>query len=112
MNAHLAAFDEMVDRRNADFHDLSKRLAFEVGVPDPPAPSTAPSSIPSSRAASVPATPVEKSKASWPPEDWEQEEEDTLGWLAQCVFRDARASSHPGKQQEIIYSCPNTSVFV
>ncbi|KII91616.1 hypothetical protein PLICRDRAFT_514320 [Plicaturopsis crispa FD-325 SS-3] len=32
VNAHLAAFDEMVDRRNADFHDLSKRLLFEQGV--------------------------------------------------------------------------------
>ncbi|EIN14588.1 DNase I-like protein [Punctularia strigosozonata HHB-11173 SS5] len=28
VNAHLAAFDEMVDRRNADFHDLSRRLVF------------------------------------------------------------------------------------
>ena len=33
MNAHLAAFDEMYDRRNADFHDLSKRLQFDSGVP-------------------------------------------------------------------------------
>ncbi|KAI0752588.1 DNase I-like protein [Daedaleopsis nitida] len=29
VNAHLAAFDEMFDKRNADFHDLSKRLVFE-----------------------------------------------------------------------------------
>ncbi|KAL5487537.1 hypothetical protein ACEPAI_5645 [Sanghuangporus weigelae] len=28
VNAHLAAFDEYTDRRNADFHDLSRRLAF------------------------------------------------------------------------------------
>ncbi|KIJ64696.1 hypothetical protein HYDPIDRAFT_39912 [Hydnomerulius pinastri MD-312] len=28
VNAHLAAFDEMVDRRNYDFHELSGRLAF------------------------------------------------------------------------------------
>ncbi|KAL0945822.1 hypothetical protein HGRIS_012107 [Hohenbuehelia grisea] len=28
VNAHLAAFDEMVERRNADFHDLSRRLGF------------------------------------------------------------------------------------
>lgn len=28
VNSHLAAFDEMVDRRNADFHDLSSRLLF------------------------------------------------------------------------------------
>ncbi|KAI0311975.1 Endonuclease/exonuclease/phosphatase [Amylostereum chailletii] len=27
-NAHLAAFDDMLDRRNADFHDVSRRLAF------------------------------------------------------------------------------------
>ncbi|KIL66111.1 hypothetical protein M378DRAFT_192118 [Amanita muscaria Koide BX008] len=32
VNAHLAAFDEMVDRRNVDFHDLSKRLIFETRV--------------------------------------------------------------------------------
>ena len=29
VNSHLAAFDEMVDRRNSDFQDLSKRLIFE-----------------------------------------------------------------------------------
>ncbi|EKM78327.1 hypothetical protein AGABI1DRAFT_101055 [Agaricus bisporus var. burnettii JB137-S8] len=28
VNAHMAAFDEMIDRRNQDFHELSKRLAF------------------------------------------------------------------------------------
>ena len=28
VNAHLAAFDEMIDRRNADFHDISRRLLF------------------------------------------------------------------------------------
>ncbi|KAI6041460.1 DNase I-like protein [Pisolithus marmoratus] len=28
VNAHLAAFDEMVERRNYDFHDLSARLMF------------------------------------------------------------------------------------
>lgn len=28
VNAHLAAFDEGLDRRNADFHDLSRRLVF------------------------------------------------------------------------------------
>jgi len=28
VNSHLAAFDEMVDRRNTDFHDLSSRLLF------------------------------------------------------------------------------------
>lgn len=28
VNSHLAAFDEMVERRNADFHDLSSRLRF------------------------------------------------------------------------------------
>ncbi|KAJ3502590.1 hypothetical protein NLJ89_g8815 [Agrocybe chaxingu] len=34
VNAHLAAFDEMVDKRNLDFHDLSKRLAFENTTPN------------------------------------------------------------------------------
>ncbi|OJA10505.1 hypothetical protein AZE42_07826 [Rhizopogon vesiculosus] len=28
VNAHLAAFDEMVERRNFDFHELSRRLIF------------------------------------------------------------------------------------
>ena len=28
VNAHLAAFDEMVERRNFDFHELSRRLVF------------------------------------------------------------------------------------
>ncbi|KAF8624682.1 hypothetical protein AX17_007013 [Amanita inopinata Kibby_2008] len=30
VNSHLAAYDESVDRRNLDFHDLSKRLIFET----------------------------------------------------------------------------------
>jgi phosphatidylinositol-bisphosphatase len=30
VNSHLAAFDGMVDRRNADFHDLSRRLVFPL----------------------------------------------------------------------------------
>jgi phosphatidylinositol-bisphosphatase len=30
VNAHLAAFDEMVDKRNSDFHELSKRLLFQT----------------------------------------------------------------------------------
>ncbi|KAJ7243583.1 Endonuclease/exonuclease/phosphatase [Mycena haematopus] len=34
VNAHLAAFDEMVDRRNADFHDLAKRLRFDLDTDD------------------------------------------------------------------------------
>jgi len=29
VNAHLAAFDEMVERRNFDFHELSRRLVFD-----------------------------------------------------------------------------------
>lgn len=32
VNSHLAAFDEMVDRRNTDFHDLSSRLLFRRDV--------------------------------------------------------------------------------
>ena len=32
VNSHLAAFDEMFDRRNADFHDISKRLLFDYGM--------------------------------------------------------------------------------
>ena len=30
MNSHLAASDELFDRRNVDFHELSKRLVFET----------------------------------------------------------------------------------
>lgn len=33
VNAHLAAFDEMYEKRNADFHDISRRLVFDSGVP-------------------------------------------------------------------------------
>ena len=38
VNAHLAAFDEMTEKRNADFHDLSKRLSFDNNdvPPQPP----------------------------------------------------------------------------
>ncbi|KAI8989001.1 DNase I-like protein [Trametes punicea] len=32
VNSHLAAFDEMFEKRNADFHDLSKRLQFDSGI--------------------------------------------------------------------------------
>lgn len=35
VNSHLAAFDEMFDRRNADFHDISKRLLFDSGMSSP-----------------------------------------------------------------------------
>lgn len=28
VNAHLAAFDEYTEKRNSDFHDLSRRLSF------------------------------------------------------------------------------------
>ncbi|KAF7795709.1 hypothetical protein EIP86_006874 [Pleurotus ostreatoroseus] len=34
VNAHLAAFDEMYDKRNQDFHDLSRRLSFDSGIPE------------------------------------------------------------------------------
>ena len=43
VNSHLAAFDDMADRRNTDFHDLSSRLLFRrrVGLnPDAPAESS------------------------------------------------------------------------
>ncbi|KDR77003.1 hypothetical protein GALMADRAFT_246188 [Galerina marginata CBS 339.88] len=41
VNAHLAAFDEMADKRNSDFQDLSKRLTFENTIPPPSSPSNA-----------------------------------------------------------------------
>ena len=53
VNAHLAAFDEMYEKRNADFQELSKRLVFEpaISVDEPPSngswysPAAAPLSI-------------------------------------------------------------------
>ncbi|KAH9933096.1 DNase I-like protein [Amylocystis lapponica] len=33
VNSHLAAFDEMYEKRNTDFHDLSRRLIFDSGIP-------------------------------------------------------------------------------
>lgn len=30
--SHLAAFDDMVEKRNANFHDLGKRLTFDSSV--------------------------------------------------------------------------------
>jgi len=35
VNSHLAAFDEMAEKRNTDFHDLSTRLDFK-SEDDPP----------------------------------------------------------------------------
>ena len=58
VNAHLAAFDDMVDKRNSDFQDLSKRLLFE-GIPARPS-SPAPESeggVDDSMSSGVPATP-------------------------------------------------------
>lgn len=42
VNAHLAAFEEMVEKRNSDFQDLARRLTFEgaSGVVDPSTDST------------------------------------------------------------------------
>ncbi|KAL1720460.1 hypothetical protein EV715DRAFT_289427 [Schizophyllum commune] len=53
VNAHLAAFDEMVDKRNADFHDLSRRLTFEL---TPEVIATSPSSSSSGLPASTSST--------------------------------------------------------
>jgi hypothetical protein len=58
VNAHLAAFEEMVDKRNSDFQDLSKRLSFE-GIPARPS-SPAPESeagVDDSMNSDIPATP-------------------------------------------------------
>ncbi|GJE93071.1 DNase I-like protein [Phanerochaete sordida] len=38
VNAHLAAFDEQVERRNADFHDIARRLVFGGAGAAGPAP--------------------------------------------------------------------------
>ncbi|KAG6842660.1 hypothetical protein H0H93_003927, partial [Arthromyces matolae] len=34
VSSHLAAFDEMVDKRNSDFHDVSKKMKFTSGFMD------------------------------------------------------------------------------
>jgi phosphatidylinositol-bisphosphatase len=34
VNTHLAAFDDMAERRNADFHDLGRRLIFNAASAD------------------------------------------------------------------------------
>lgn len=34
VNAHLAAFDKMIDRRNEEFHELSQRLVFAKDLSD------------------------------------------------------------------------------
>lgn len=37
VNSHLAAFDEFTDKRNADYHDVVRRLTFypNASFPDP-----------------------------------------------------------------------------
>lgn len=40
VNSHLAASDEMADRRNTDFRDLSSRLLFNWSVDPNAGPST------------------------------------------------------------------------
>jgi len=58
VNAHLAAFDEMVDKRNSDFQDLSKRLLFE-GIsarPSSPVPESE-GGIDDSMSSDIPVTP-------------------------------------------------------
>ena len=45
VDAHLAAFDDMVEKRNSDFHELSRRLLFEnVNTSKAPKPSSSPMS--------------------------------------------------------------------
>ena len=58
VNAHLAAFDEMADKRNSDFQDLSRRLLFE-GIPARPSSPTPESEagVDDSMSSDVPATP-------------------------------------------------------
>ncbi|KAJ7178211.1 DNase I-like protein [Mycena filopes] len=40
VNAHLAAFDEMFEKRNADFQELAKRLRFDLAAEGAPVPVT------------------------------------------------------------------------
>ncbi|KAJ7143655.1 DNase I-like protein [Mycena filopes] len=40
VNAHLAAFDEMFEKRNADFQELAKRLRFDLAAEGAPMPVT------------------------------------------------------------------------
>jgi hypothetical protein len=43
VNSHLAAFDDMMEKRNSDFHEISKRMSFFA---DPVQPAPAVSSLP------------------------------------------------------------------
>ncbi|KAJ6457770.1 DNase I-like protein [Mycena vitilis] len=63
VNAHLAAFDDMFEKRNADFHDLAKRLQFDLG-----------SGVPEGGAAPVPVT-------------CNVFESDVLFWMANLNYR-------------------------
>ena len=80
VNAHLAAFDEMADKRNSDFQDLSRRLLFE-GIPARPSSPTPESEagVDDSMSSDVPATP----SLGLPP-SLSVYETDALFWLVSC----------------------------
>lgn len=100
VNAHLAAFDDMVDKRNADYRELTRRLRFNA-----PTRSIRPQSHPNSSAEDSesqgpvnggPVEPGEKEEESdEEPEDEEVEaaettsvfESDALFWLGDLNYR-------------------------
>ena len=77
VNAHLAAFDEMTEKRNADFHDLSKRLSFNNDVPPAQPPSAeGEDNSPDPRTDSVGTEPSSQSLSIY--------ETDVLFWMVSC----------------------------
>ena len=79
VNAHLAAFDEMTEKRNADFHDLSKRLSFNNYEVPPQPPVTEGEDIPPESRTDVRATvPSSQSLSIY--------ESDVLFWMVSCFL--------------------------
>ena len=79
VNAHLAAFDEMTEKRNADFHDLSKRLSFDNNEVPPQPPATEGEDIPAETRTDVVATePSSQSLSIY--------ETDVLFWMVSCFL--------------------------
>ena len=78
VNAHLAAFDEMTEKRNADFYDLSNRLIFDnIDEPSqPPAAAEGEDTSPEQKKNLVEKRPISQSLSIY--------ETDVLFWMVSC----------------------------
>lgn len=85
VNAHLAAFDEMTEKRNADFHDLSKRLSFDNNniPPQPPQPPQSPGAE-GENISPEPRTDLMETEPSSQPLTRSMYETDVLFWMVSC----------------------------